>query len=259
MEVTTLLQDAVNSIDLTINFHTVVEISANRYGCYTTNTKWVMIENKIVLNGVEYKVESYSLNEFLELSGASIPSTGSQALNIKRGKSIVPFSPYFTHGKLKAVNAKVADVKKDSNILPMLWNFELQPRTLPADLDTIFESEGSVRIFFLNSTNPKQYETETDYQNSIFPLTNLVDEFLVALRKQKRAGKFFVSNRINHSKFTTGGGDTNVAENYVLGKFLSGIEIEVDLPVLKSLICPVKVFPEGGAFSSGFSSGFKID
>lgn len=259
MEVTTLLQEAVDSIETTISFHTVVENDSGNYECYTTNTKWVMIKNKIVLGGVEYKVESYSFNEHLELSGDSIPSTGSHTLNTIRNGSIVAFSPYFTHGKLKAVNAKVAGIKKDSNILPMLWNFELQPRTLSSELDTVFESEGSVRIFFLNSTNPKQYETETDYQNSIFPLTNLVDEFLSALRKQKRAGKFFVSNRINHSKFTTGGGETATEEKYVLGKFLSGIEVEISLPVLKSLKCPEKVFPEGGAFSSGFSSGFKID
>lgn len=249
MDVTELLSSAIANINDEVVFHAVQENADGNYEFYSTNTKWLSLNKKVEFSSVEYTVVSLVQNVYVELSGDSIPSVGSYSI----GK------PTFIHGKLKEVNSELASKKNEYEILPLIWNFELQPRTLPSNRDTVFQSEGAVRLFVLNSTNIKQFTTQRDYSNNILPLESVIKELLIALRKEKRAGVFNLSRQIVHSKFTTGGQLNGSKENWVLGKTLSGIEIEIELPVLKRLSCPVRQFPVGGSFSSGFSSGFDIN
>lgn len=251
MEVATLINETVNAMTLTLKVY-AVRLASSKYKCYTQNTHYLNTNKVVSIGGYNYRVDSFSLNEWVLFE----PVSHSEA--IVEGNYTLP-NPTFVWGKYKAVNAELAK-KTDINIMPLIWMFELQPRTVPQDRATVLESEGSIRLFFMSTANYQDFLTSDHYTEVIYPMDSLVKSFFTQLRKHKRAGvNTFLANKVNHSKFTTGGtAISGTQENNVFNKYLSGIEIEINLPVKINLTCPEKVIPgqAGGAFNNDFNNDF---
>lgn len=250
MQVATLLREVVSGLDLTLNVY-AVELVGSNYKLYVDSTRYLNTSKVFELGGVTYTVISFELNASVTVSGASLPAVQMYTLD----------NPYFTHGKLKAVNIELAQ-QQEINLMPLIWNFELQPRTRPQEVDTILESTGTVKIFFMTTANYEDYTTAQHYSECIEPMNNLVNAFIEAVKSHNRSGLVFENLRLNHAKFSTGGtGTTASNENNVLGMYLSGIELELILPITIDLSCPTRVYPDSvgpGFDASGFDTGFEI-
>lgn len=226
-----------------------VNPEGSNYKCYCENTQYLSKRMRVTLGSYEYKVESFVKDSYLVLSqkdGNSI-STGTYTIA----------NPTYKFGKLKAVQEELAQTTKPE---PLIWMLDLSPRTVPQDRTTVLESEGNVRLFFMNSADYGSYTTGDHYTQVIKPMNNLIDAFFTQLKKHTRVGQAFITSRTPHAKFTTGGGFSGASESEVLGRFLSGVEVEIDVPVKIQLTCPVREIPAatGYAFSSAFSSAFDI-
>ena len=246
--VSDVLTEVVESIDASLNFY-YVNFDGTNYECRTTNTLWFKTKNKLVLDGNEYTVVSFVLNEKLVLSGSESLSKGSYQVA----------NPTFKHGKLKPT---VAEIQRAGNRLgyPLIWMYELTPRQQPNAVDSILESTGSVKIFILNTTDYPNFTTVDHYKEVLAPLNNLQDIFIRRLKKHKRIGKIvFAGNVVNHAKFTNDVGLTDSQGNNILPQDLCAIELDLNIPIKINLNCRIKNIPEPsveGSFDSGFNEGF---
>ena len=234
MQVSTLLKEVVSSLDLQLNVYAVEDLGSNNYKAYVDSTQYIKAEMKIVLDGVTYKVIDFVLNKTVTLNGTTPITVQSYTLA----------NPFFIHGKLKPTNSEVVRAGKTLKISPMIWNFELQPRNKPTEVDTVLESTGTVKVFFMADARFQDYSSEQHLIQVIEPMNNLVNSFIQGVKDHKRSGLVFETLRLNHAKFTTGGGATASDENIVLGREQSGIELELTLPIMMDFRCPVREYPE---------------
>lgn len=249
MQVTTLLREVFEGLNLKLVIYAVTLDGAN-YKCFVDSTHYLNTNKALTIDGISYTVVGFELDKTVTLKGASSPSVGSHSLT----------APYFTHGKLKAVNEELS-FKQPTEIIPLVWNFELQPRTRPSEVDTAIESTGTVKLFFMATANYEDFTTNQHYTECIEPMNNLVNSFVSGLGAHKRTGLVFESLRMNHAKFTTGGQEKASDENNILPLYISGIELELTIPIIESTTCPAREYPSliGASFNSGFDVAFEIN
>jgi len=246
--VDSIVESVIDSMSLDLNVYAVEVIDGN-YKLWATNTHYLGENSIITLLEVNYTVVSFVQNTYLIVSGASAPIIGTYALK----------KPQYIYGKYLQVQQEISK-KHDKDILPMIWRFDLASRTSPTARDSVNESEGSSRFFFIATNNPKKYTTESDYDNVLNPLNALADTFLTALARSNRVNTINGVTRINYSKFTNGGNSTtNDASQKVFNKNISAVEVTVPLNIIKDFTCRVREIPvvDGNGFDTGFDSGFK--
>jgi hypothetical protein len=246
--VDSIVESVIDSMTLDLDVYAVTVISGN-YKLWATNTHYLGKNSIITLSAVDYTVVSFVQNSYLIVSGASSPAPGTYALR----------KPQYIYGKYLQVQQEIGK-KHDKDILPMIWRFDLASRTSPTARDSVNESEGSSRFFFMATNNPKEYTTESDYDNVLNPLNSLADTFLTALGRNNRVNTINGVTRVNYSKFTNGGNSTTTdTSQKVFNKNISAVEVTVPLNIIKDFTCRVREIPlvDGNGFSIGFSTGFK--
>lgn len=223
-----LLKEVISGLNATITFSRV-DVVTGGWKCYTTNTAWFYTGNTVDIGGNLYFVESFVWNEYLVLTN------NENELVINKPYELT--APTFKHGKLKATTIEMLNRPEQRNYFPIVWMFELSPRGGASDVDTVFESTGSVRMFIMNTASYSDYTTQDHYTNVINPLSNLVKLLLNALKAHKRTGKIFTNTNLPHAKFTNDTGETDSEGNNILPFELSGIELDIDLPIKFNLNC----------------------
>lgn len=235
-----IVQEVLDSSPLNLNIY-AIEVIDEGYKCWCFNTHYLTLNSTITLSSVDYKVAEISQNTYVTLEGDSAPAQGSNPI------------PQMTYkwGRFNQVNLEIS---KDNSAIPMIWRFDLQDRTVNYD-DNINASEGQARFFFIQTTNFQGYTTEFDYNYILNPLQSYVDNFVEDLSNHRLIGKLTTASRIKHPKFLTSNGavgkdtSTNVFDRYV-----SAIELTINLPIRKDLTCRTRFIPvvEGEGFNIGF-------
>ena len=240
-----VIQEVLALMPMSIDIYAVEVVDGN-YKCYCLNTYYLTVNSRITLNSVDYKVESFAQDEYLILSGSVSPP-----LNIYSIPNLT-----YKWGRFNQVNVELGK-KNDIDIMPMLWRFDLEPRTDLSLTDSINNSEGSTRLFFINTTDIEAYTTEVDYNNVLNPMQGYIRSFLSYLKRHRLVGKLGTSVQIKHPKFLIGGNSVGKDESkYVFNKKISAIELTISLPIRKDLTCQTKFIPvvEGKSFGSAFNS-----
>ena len=245
-----LLSEVITGLKIPLKINGVELVSGN-YKCYTLNTQYLRPLETVTLNGVDYKVVSFEINRTITLSGDSAVEVGEYLIS----------NPSFKFGKLKQTVSEILtqnQVASNKLTMPLIWMFEVSPRQTPSEFNSMLESTGNVKLFFMNSANYEDWTTEDHKVNAIKPVSNLVDLFLKQLKKHKRVGKTYIVNRVEHAKFTNDNGETAGEGKNILAMRLSGIEVELSLPINICLDCPKIELPEteGAPFGSAFGSAF---
>jgi hypothetical protein len=258
-QVSDILSTVIDDLELTMNIYAVSSVVngvGENWKAWTLNTYYLHTGMRVTLGGIEYKIIDFSQNKYLVLDSEdyakSEPSTGNYTID----------NPFFIWGKYKKANAELAyKSQQPYQYMPFIWMFELQPRTQPEAVDSVIQSEGIVRLFFMNTYPAEDYTTADHYTQIIKPMDDLVDRFVSALKKSKYIGILGTITRTNHANFTNGGSLTAGADQKVLDAGnLSGIEVEIDLPIKRNMTCPVREIPIiSGAFDASFDQSFDID
>ena len=259
IQVADILSSIVSQMTLSIDVYAIGFVG-DKYKLYTTKTYYLHTGSYVTLDGYEYRVSDFSRNEYIVLDdtnheGETLPNPGIGTFTIR--------NPFFIHGKLKKTNEELMSKTTQAyKFMPLIWMFELLPRTRSEEVDSVIDSEGVVRLFFMNSAKKEDYSTSDHYEQIIKPIDLLVNKFIAELKSSPYIGKLGSVIRTNHANFTTGGGLTSAQEANILGfDNLSGIEVEIDLPIKKSMVCVERFIPDTdfGGFDNGFDTGFDID
>jgi len=222
IQVVDKVREIVNSKPWTVNVKSVTDHGDGTFTIYTCNTSYLNTRMKVEIDSVEYTVVSFVYNESVTLSGTPVLPIGLNTLP----------TPYFTHGKYSAVNKELGRITNHNTWNPLIWLLELTTRDISSDYDSKFDSEGSVMLFFMSTSDWKNYDTSDHYTEVIKPMSNVVDNF-IALSKRHLGVKDLGYSSTNHAKFTTGGSGVQVSGNKVLPDTQSGIELSLSLPIIK--------------------------
>jgi len=215
-EISNIIKELVLSIDNTI-FGTFDSITGKTYFC---NTKWARIGKEITNEGGDiFLITDIEPNEWIiaeHVGGA----------NDLDGLIYLP-EPYWITGTKLAANMEWT--KGNASVLnktPLIWLVELiRYRKFGRESTVNFESD--LRLFFLDETNVAQYYTADHRDNVVYPMEQLVNEFIEVIKANKSFETIENYEVITFSRF--GVEQQNGMFKNILDANLSGVELRINL------------------------------
>ena len=215
-EISNIIKELVLSIDNTI-FGTFDEDSGKTFFC---NTKWARIGKEITNEGGDiFLITDIEPNEWIiaeHVGGA----------NDLDGLIYLP-EPYWITGTKLAANMEWT--KGNASVLnktPLIWLVELiRYRKYGRESTVNFESD--LRLFFLDETNVTQFYTADHRDNVVYPMEQLVNEFIEVIKANKSFETIENYEVITFSRF--GVEQQNGMFKNILDANLSGVELRINL------------------------------
>jgi hypothetical protein len=215
-EISNIIKELVLSIDNTI-FGTFDEDSGKTFFC---NTKWARIGKEITNEGGDiFLITDIEPNEWIiaeHVGGA----------NDLDGLIYLP-EPYWITGTKLAANMEWT--KGNASVLnktPLIWLVELiRYRKFGRESTVNFESD--LRLFFLDETNVTQFYTADHRDNVVYPMEQLVNEFIEVIKANKSFETIENYEVITFSRF--GVEQQNGMFKNILDANLSGVELRINL------------------------------
>jgi hypothetical protein len=179
------------------------------------------------LNLVTYKVISISGNS-VTFATATLPL---------KGDLIFPKKPFYFHGTPIATGNELAIIGNSTDKLPMVYLLEIIQDSFPNELTSSIDRETTVRLFFLDEANFEDWDTDQHYSQAIQPQANYALAFRKYLQNHRSIGLLQGStDLIYRAKFGLSVTQNGVSRN-LFAENLSGVEMELTLPIKKSLDC----------------------
>ncbi len=213
-----ILQDFINSLDLSGE---VVNYSDD--GTDTTltvlNTYHARPNMTVDVDGSDYTILEVVNNTSLRVSGVVAAPV----------KYTVP-NPFYFHGSPLMTNNHINGADSTDKV-PMVYLYEiLKERELGED--SLILREADLRLFFLDSANFDDWETDDHYSQRLIGLNNLVDKFIESARAYNCCFYLYQTTftRINHVNW----GVWSDKEGNVSRLFddnLTGVELSFTLPL----------------------------
>ena len=138
-------------------------------------------------------------------------------------------APLFIADTPKGTNSEILAKKTDLSRFPLIWLLEDFPTNF--DFGGGAKASSRVKLFFLNTNKEGEWQEGDHRSQCIDPMYNLCDAFLIDIQK-KVSGKlerFTTKNRIRFGKYIDG----RANEKKIIDKNLSGVELDIDIPVKK--------------------------
>jgi hypothetical protein len=219
-EISNIIKDLVLSIDNTI-FGTFDEDTGKTFFC---NTKWARIGKEITDEGGDiYIITDIEPNEWI----IAEPVNG---VNDLEGIIYLP-EPYWITGTKLAANMEWT--KANNNVLsktPLIWLVELI-RYSKFGRESTVDFESDLRLFFLDETNVAQYYTSDHRDNVVYPMEQLVNEFIEVIKANRSYETIDTYEVITFSRF--GVEQQNGMFKNILDANLSGVELRINLKKYK--------------------------
>lgn len=221
-----IIKDLVSNLDLKLNI-TSVETVGTTYKLFTCNTYYLAPQSKVTINSVIYSVVSLVNNQYLIVSGASLPVKGVYSLP----------NPYFTHGTVKQSNEELSIESDMFKKTPMVF--------LRRPFSEVFnngqqsdERNVDLTLYFLTQADFEHWQIDAFDENAIKPMYNLMKAFVDMLNSNKYINKANINDyRIEEKiKFGVYVNDKGY-ESSVFNDTLSGVQLNINLPIRKNYIC----------------------
>jgi hypothetical protein len=133
-------------------------------------TWWLSTGCKIEINGVTYRVISFVLNDYIIVSGASIPNPINSLFPVP--------NPVYLHGTLKDARDEVTAQEDKELVYPLVYLKEVIRDQKNTDDESMIEREVDLRLFFINSADSTNWITDNHYTEVINPIQSMVDLFM---------------------------------------------------------------------------------
>lgn len=220
MIVPNVIESFINSLDYSLKILSVSYDSPSNITSIEVADKLYAREYlNVLIDSVPNKILSVTGN-VLTFSGEIIPTT----------ISLIP--PYFAHGTPYAVN-----VELDRHIeYPLVYLLEIVREEIPSDLDSRFETIPTLRLFFLDEANFKDWDTDELYSNVVALQRDYCNFVLKNIKKSKVFGLPTNIEITSFAKFGVYQNEKGVL-NSLFNKQLSGVELRIDLPIVKRFSC----------------------
>jgi hypothetical protein len=137
-------------------------------------------------------------------------------------------APFFVHGTPYATNKKL-----DKEVqYPIVYLLEIIKEQIPTNRDSKFESIPTLRLFFLDEANFNDWDTDKLYSDVVTPQRNYTDYVLSNIKNSKIFGLPTNVEITTYAKFGQFFDNKGVL-NSIFNKTLSGVEMRLDLPIIK--------------------------
>ena len=156
---------------------------------------------------------------------------------ITEGEEYTIAAPKYFHGTRVTTHAERTHLDSADKV-PAVYLWEIVREKFNKEPDAYIERESDLQIFFIDDSNFTQDSNDTTYLNVINPMRNLADDFISLLEsKTALIGDLTSYDMINHEVFGIFKRDEGHFDNFFGGEQLSGVELSINLPILKELIC----------------------
>lgn len=234
-ETVDIVETLVNSMSFRIENDT--DYIDNGDGTYTLNvcrTYWVKVGDSFTVDllGTEY---TYTVTNLIKDTSITVSSSDGNYPVIVNAFDVE--SPKYYHGTVINTNLELNGEQFAENCTPMIYFLEQYTETYFTN-DSILDRETNIRLFFLESANFQDWNTDEHYENAIYYTRQMLDYFIYeVLFKTKGIHSdliedYATTNRVNFGVYTTDRGSTNK----IFDKELTGIELQINLPITKNYI-----------------------
>lgn len=213
-----IMDDFIASLDLS---GPVLSYSDNGVNTTINVEKTYHVRRKmlVVIDGMSYEVVSVVNNTSIEVVGV-IPSPSNYT---------VP-SPKYFHGTPLMTNSHIVGARHSDKV-PMVYLYEIL-REKEKNPGSNIVRESDLRLFFLDSANFAEWDTDDHYSQRLLGLNNLVDAFITAARANKCCFHLFETDfiRVNHANwgvYVDGQGH----KQRIFDDDLTGVELSFTLPL----------------------------
>lgn len=234
MEIGAILKDVITSkIKLQITIFRVDDEGDN-YKLFVDRTWYLNDGRTFLINENVYRILSFVQDEFIIVEGVSKPAP--QIIQLE--------NVYFKRGKYAKVMEELNNEDDDSVFNTMCYLLEPFQQNYPQQWDSSIEHEGSYKLLFCSVSNFSDFTTEEDYRQVINPMHSIIDAFIISLRFDTRFAPLINSGRrTSHSKITTISQPRQVQGELFLGRYYSGVMLEIPLRVYKDFCSPPRFVP----------------
>ena len=225
-----IVRELVESLTFTFNIDSIVDNGDGTYtlnGCKTYQLQ-AMPNCTIEIGGLPYTITNVEHNESITITGNPVPTVNSFT---------VP-APFYFHGTVIQTNLELSQIEFFDRI-PMVYLLEVLEDNYNNNSEIPLDRESSLRLFFLTNADFTDWKTSDHYKNAVLPMRNLADGFIHALNGNKFIDNFdnyTLINRVNFGVYTTDKGYTQ----QIFNDNLSGVEMQVTLPILPEFRCDEK-------------------
>jgi len=186
------------------------------------NTKWMRIGQVVEdASGEFYRILTIEYDEFVTWEPLDPANQ-----NPLEGTISLP-TPYWITGTQLATNREWTI--KGPNLsakLPLVWLLEVI-RMRKYGMESTYDFDADIRMFFLDETNVVQYYTEDHRELVMYPMEKLCAEFLKVVEEDARFVRYDDYELITFSRFGTERSDGMFAN--ILDANLSGVELRIRL------------------------------
>jgi len=220
--IVTVIESIVNQMTPVLTITNVTTNNSTSFTVSVCNTYWVHLGQSLTIDGNNYTVTDFTLNQDITLKGSTAPGEVTFQLE----------APEFWHGSHRKVEGERAKKKNVKN--PVVYLPKTRA-TQPGEYDSDIAYTGSIRpIFLLNYL--KKYDTTKLQQSKVIdPAHSMADLFFKLVQDDDRFNEPERARREEWPNF----GDSTVWGNdeLIFDQPLSGVELEVDLEVLIYSFC----------------------
>lgn len=212
-----ILEDFINTLDLS---GPVISFSDDGTNTTLEVDKTFHARRRMLLtvDGFTYQILSVVNNQSITIEGVLLMA-----------ESYTVPNPFYFHGTPIMTNAHINGAREGDK-LPMIYLFEILRERDKRENSSI-SRESDLRLFFLDSANFSEWETEDHYTLRLLGLNNLVDAFIEAARTFKCFYLFETDfTRINHVNWGIWK-DNAGHERKIFDDELTGVEVSFTLPL----------------------------
>jgi hypothetical protein len=217
-ETVDIVEDLIGQLEIVVPFDTITDNGDSTYTIESCDTGYLFPCYKFDIGGVVYTV----LNE-----------VGKEFVFNERTLDALKYY----HGTVIATKEELDRKELSSDKFPMAFLLEVLEDDFNNRDDSRVDRNSNFRLFFLSETDENNWNTEEHYEFSIKPMRSLLYKFINHLNGSNLIGEIDSYKAINHAKFgvylSSKGGHTQ----RIFNDKLSGVELRIDLPILKSRVC----------------------
>ena len=219
-----IIRDIVAGLTFTEPINSIVDNGNDTYTIEVCNTYHVQAScSTISIGGTDYNVIAVVDNTSITISSTSAPV----------GDYYTIAAPFYFAGTRIAVNSKLSLIEDYKDKLPFVFLWEVLQEGIITDTDSRLEQETTVRLFFLAPRDKELNDTETLYNDSVDPMSNLLEAFVASLEGNTLILDDNIDryDRLALPKF--GVSEEAGAKDSFFNEYLSGLELRITLPILR--------------------------
>ena len=173
------------------------------------------------IDGTDYQIESVVDNTSITVKGV-----------IADPQNYTVPNPFYFHGTPIKTNADHISGAQPANKVPMIYLYEIL-RERDLRINSRIRRESDLRLFFLDSANFEDWNTDEHYSDRLLGLNNLVDEFIAAARGYDCCFYLYDTDftRINHVNWGVFQ-DNKGHIKKIFDDELTGVELSFTLPLI---------------------------